>query len=370
MIMGTEERAVPRHPIRVVTSRTGLSPSVLRAWERRYGAVTPGRSEGGQRLYSDVDVRRLTLLARATAVGRAIGQLADFSDTQLEALVREDGAALVPDLVGSASVSGETARELLDAAVEAVTDMDGARLDKLLLRAAVVLNLDVLVDELMVPLLRSIGDLWAAGSLGPATERLASGIVRRFLEWLIEAVEAAPGSPVLVCATPTGHRHELGAILSGVVGAGTGWRPVLLGPDLPAREIAYAVLRLDADAVALSAIHPAVDPGLSGEIRRLVGMLPRDVDVLVGGPAALAHRGELDAQGAVVLQTLGQLRERLTNGALAQDRESGEPDGPDERGRTLDLGPPVSPTTPRSESRWRGRPATDRTSGAPDTASG
>ncbi|MBR43506.1 MAG: hypothetical protein CME18_03760 [Gemmatimonadetes bacterium] len=44
------EFAKPRHPIRVVAQRTGLSTPVLRAWERRYGVVTPNRSNGGQRL--------------------------------------------------------------------------------------------------------------------------------------------------------------------------------------------------------------------------------------------------------------------------------------------------------------------------------
>ena len=45
------------HPVRVVTQRTGLSPDLLRAWERRYRIVEPRRSAGGQRLYSDAGTR-------------------------------------------------------------------------------------------------------------------------------------------------------------------------------------------------------------------------------------------------------------------------------------------------------------------------
>jgi len=48
---------VPRYPVRVVAARTGLSPHVLRAWERRYQVVVPTRSEGGQRLYSGLDMK-------------------------------------------------------------------------------------------------------------------------------------------------------------------------------------------------------------------------------------------------------------------------------------------------------------------------
>ena len=63
---------------------------MLRAWERRYGAVTPTRSDGGQRLYSDDDIRRLQLLATAVDGGRSIGLIADLSAPELEALIDED----------------------------------------------------------------------------------------------------------------------------------------------------------------------------------------------------------------------------------------------------------------------------------------
>ena len=46
------------------------------AWEKRYAVVTPVRTAVGRRLYSDADVERLQLLARATLTGRTIGQVA------------------------------------------------------------------------------------------------------------------------------------------------------------------------------------------------------------------------------------------------------------------------------------------------------
>ena len=54
-------RPADRHAMRLVILRTGLTADLLRAWEKRYGAVTPMRSHGGQRLYSDADVERLWL---------------------------------------------------------------------------------------------------------------------------------------------------------------------------------------------------------------------------------------------------------------------------------------------------------------------
>ena len=63
--MQKSEAGVEWHPMRLVVLRTGLSPDLLRSWEKRYGAVQPDRSPGGQRMYSAADVERLSLLARA-----------------------------------------------------------------------------------------------------------------------------------------------------------------------------------------------------------------------------------------------------------------------------------------------------------------
>src|SRR5512143_2420604 len=87
---------LPRHPIRVVAQRTGLSGHVLRAWERRYHVVEPTRSEGGQRLYSEADIERLLLLRRLTEAGGAISQLAHLPSSELRRLAEAVPAPTVP----------------------------------------------------------------------------------------------------------------------------------------------------------------------------------------------------------------------------------------------------------------------------------
>ena len=42
-----------------LSKRSGVSPGLLRAWERRYGLLRPTRSAGGLRLYSAADVERV-----------------------------------------------------------------------------------------------------------------------------------------------------------------------------------------------------------------------------------------------------------------------------------------------------------------------
>ena len=55
--------------IRVVANRTGIAADTLRVWERRYGFPKPERRPGGSRIYSEDDIARLRLLARALEAG-------------------------------------------------------------------------------------------------------------------------------------------------------------------------------------------------------------------------------------------------------------------------------------------------------------
>lgn len=311
-----------RHPIRIVTRRTGLSAAALRAWERRYEAVTPDRTEGGQRLYSDEDVRRLTLLRQAVEGGRNIGHVASMSTDELERLVREDVAAGSggglrpaedddPSLDPDPTESSRGARPILEDAVAAAGRMDPASLESILTRGAMVLTPPVLVDEVLVPLLRRIGILWARGELGPATEHIASVVVRRFLDWLVTAQEGGAAAPMMVVGTPVGQIHEFGALLAGVTAATEGWRVMVLGPDLPGEDIAEAGIRKAAGVVALSALVPGDGDRLVREVRALRNGLPEEVAVMIGGSGATEVAGELASLGVKVFDELASFRKAV-----------------------------------------------------------
>ena len=87
----------PRHPIRIVSSRTGIPQDLLRAWEKRYQAVVPARSPNGRRLYSDADINKLRLLKRAVSAGRRIGDVASLTIEELNSLIEEDRVQSGPE---------------------------------------------------------------------------------------------------------------------------------------------------------------------------------------------------------------------------------------------------------------------------------
>jgi DNA-binding transcriptional MerR regulator/methylmalonyl-CoA mutase cobalamin-binding subunit len=303
----------PRYPVRLVALRTGLSPHVLRAWERRYAVVTPTRSEGGQRLYSELDIERLSRLRRLSARGHAISRIASLSLEQLSKLEEDtvstaEAAPAPPTGEPDGQEADDSVRELTLAALRSVREFAPNELDALLQRAVVTLGVPKFLDQVAAPMLRAIGHGWTVQSVSVAQEHMATAVIRRLLGWLLGVYQPGAGAPRIVVATPPGEGHELGALMVSVSAAAEGWRVTYLGPDLPAADLLAAARQTAASAVGLSLIHRG-DPSRSAAVvRELRAGLPPEVSLLVGGAGAHDLRAEAEAIGVEVLESLPQAR--------------------------------------------------------------
>ena len=322
--------SAPRHPIGVVARRTGLKPDLIRAWERRYGAVEPGRSETRRRFYSDADIERLLLLRRVVNTGRGISQVAGLSNAELEALIQAEPtpARLYAHPVHPPSNGDpdEVAEGFLNRCLAAAQRLDVREMELELDRASVLFSRTHLIERLLVPLMRRIGDLWHQGTLRPIHEHMASSVVRSFLGGMQGAYHPEISAPHLVVTTPPRQRHELGALLAAATAAGEGWQVTYLGPDLPPEEIAAAALQKGARALALSITYPPDDPMLMDDLRRLRRLLGASTALIVGGRACPAYSAVLQEIGAIQVEDLAGFRQQI--GAL---RAGGAETGPNGR---------------------------------------
>ena len=303
--------SLPRHPIAVVSERTGLSQDVLRVWERRYRAVAPTRTAGGERLYSDADVERLQLLDAAVAAGRRIGRVAALPTGDLADLVADDRAA--KERGAQAPLVSDADSTFIDTALERIRNLDARGLDELLRRSAAVIGTPAFLEQSVVPLLREIGDRWHNGRLSIAEEHMASAIIEAFVVVAIQTMVVPDGALSVLVATPSGSRHVIAAALVGAAASAAGWRPVFLGGDLPSAEIARAAIAGNALAVALSVVYSDDLRETLGELRRLRETLPAHVAVIVGGRAVLPHARSLERDGIEVGETIDTVRTILSN---------------------------------------------------------
>jgi DNA-binding transcriptional MerR regulator/methylmalonyl-CoA mutase cobalamin-binding subunit len=318
----TADLDTPRYPVRLVALRTGLSPHVLRAWERRYGVVAPSRSEGGQRLYSELDVERLRRLRSLSERGHSIGPIAKLT---LEQLTRLDENAVAEGARASTPAAGEpdahedavTTQELTLAALRATREFAPRDLQVLLERAAVTLGVPAFLDQVVTPVLRAIGHGWTVRSVSVGQEHMATAVIRRVLGWLLGMYEAGPDAPRIVVATPPGETHEMGALMVAVSAAAEGWAVTYLGPDLPIAELLAAARQTGARAVGLSIVDRNGRDEAAAVLGQIREGLPASVSLLVGGAAAGDLRARAEAAGADVLESLPETRAALQRIARA-----------------------------------------------------
>jgi DNA-binding transcriptional MerR regulator/methylmalonyl-CoA mutase cobalamin-binding subunit len=255
------------YAVGAVVRLTGLSEHVLRAWERRYGAISPRRTPGGTRRYSEADVERIKILQAAVEAGHTISELAPLPNEEIE---RRIWAARPPEA------------SPIDAIFEAAQRMDGAELERLLTMHFGALGPAVFAREIALPLLSRIGMAWEQGELSVAAEHLTSAQLRTVLGAALRSSALATARPPILFATPSGERHEFGLLVAALVAVGAGARVVYLGTDLPAEEVAGAASELGAAAVALSFV--ALDPASSqAYLRDLRERLAPAVGLWLGG---------------------------------------------------------------------------------------
>lgn len=305
-----EPQLVPRHSIAVVARRTGLTQLVLRAWERRYAAVTPSRTPTGRRKYTDYDVQKLTLLKYLTDSGHRIGDVAHLALEELQGLFEESGS--LPS-IPRVKDSGQPAsvEDLLAEALVAVENLDPRDLEAVLNTALVDLSKPDLRKLLLVPLMQEIGERWQDGKLRVSHEHMATSIIVAFLTSINSRYRVAPGAPVLAVATPAGHIHELGALLAASAAYEAGWDVLYLGADLPAEDIASAIKARGARAVLLSLVFPHADSSTIAELRELRQLLGPEMPIFAGGQAVPSYTVVLAEMGALAFSSVDHLDEAL-----------------------------------------------------------
>jgi MerR family transcriptional regulator, light-induced transcriptional regulator len=306
------------YPIGYVALTTGLSPHVIRVWEKRYGAVTPERTGKSRRLYSQRDIDHLKLLKAARSRGQRIGTAVELDEEALHRIVRHQNQPTDP-----AESKFETLKrfadssELLDACLEAVRRMDTSALTNGLRRAGAHLSRPSLLSGVIAPLMQQVGDGWADGSLRIMHEHFASNVVKGFLWEMIRSAPTQAHASAMVVTTPAGQLCEIGAMITAVTAADCGWNALYFGPSLPVEEIAAAALHERAEAVALSISCSVRADILGRELSLLRQALGDGVHLIVGGRAAGAYQQAVMAIGGRCFENLYEFSEFIAQPAFS-----------------------------------------------------
>lgn len=299
-------------PLRTVSRLTGLSPDLIRAWEKRYAVVQPTRGPRGARLYSAADVSQLRLLRQVVGGGRAIGDVARLARPALEALAGPTAAPATATATESAASAAPSyaAPVVVERALAELERFDAPALDRCLSNALIALGTREFVGQVACPLLGEVGQRWSDGRLSMADEHLLSGLMRSLLTGLLRT-RGVNAAPTVLLATPPGERHEFGLLMVGLLVADAGLNLCYLGTDLPASEVATAARRAKAAVVGLGLVNGDNQRTAIAEVRRVERELPPGTELWLGGSQASVVAAHVGSSRAIVLDQLNALETEL-----------------------------------------------------------
>jgi MerR family transcriptional regulator, light-induced transcriptional regulator len=266
--------------IQMVSQLTGLSAHTIRAWEKRYQALNPMRSDTGRRLYTSPEVERLTLLAQLTQIGSSIGQIAKLPDQELKALYGKLIASKNPHSpqmqpLNQSDFDIEDAKKNL---IQALSQYKVDVVSQILSDAKIATTPLVFAMEIFNPLLEEVQALVDKGVFQHAQVQALYALARFHAGTIIYShYERSLKSKSKVVLTSIENDHHCQHLyLSSLVTCHHGLDFIFLNSSLPAASIIEAVKATESDILMLS---------ISSERTQLSDVTPILDEIMSGVPS-------------------------------------------------------------------------------------
>jgi methanogenic corrinoid protein MtbC1 len=214
-----------------VSERLSVTTATLLTWERHHGLALGQSTDGRPRRYSPDDLAVLTRVRDQAVTARASAAAAAMVHARLTA----------------------TPTQLCTALLAATHRLDVATILEVLDCSAWLRGIPATIDDVVLPALREIGNLWSRGACDVAQENLATTTVQSWLHTQSQALPPPAAAPLVVLSCGPTEQHTLGLTALAVLLAHHGLAHLDLGARTPATSLRSTIHNAGASAVVLTA---------------------------------------------------------------------------------------------------------------------
>jgi DNA-binding transcriptional MerR regulator len=296
---------------KAVVKQTGVPAPTLRAWERRYGVLTPYRGENDYRLYSERDIAIIRWLREQGENGLSISQAIALLRTLIPTRAKDPAEAPdhdpqttqapfhsqeTSDLPATSStqaaLKAEPVARFIQHLFQACIQLDEAEASTLLTRAFALFTVEQVIEDIIQPVLVRVGDEWAGGRLPITIEHFATTLIRSQLETLYHSEPTPTSGPLIIVGCAPGEYHEVGALILALMlrRQHAGLRVANLGQNIEAAHLLESIQTMRPTVVCLSASLPETTQAIA-DISHQLAALPtvQRPSLVFGGRAFLIN---------------------------------------------------------------------------------
>jgi DNA-binding transcriptional MerR regulator len=298
----------PLYNTKAVVQQTGIPAPTLRAWERRYTFLLPGRADNSYRRYSERDIAVIRWLkervdggmsiSQAIALFRHLDEERSGSGLQQEEFLQEGDSAsfqvALPISPGNgqtqlstdsgAEENAQTPGEMTSSLgnvpqidiekkqdtypaihdmrttkmhlLEAFKVLDEATAENLMASMLAIYPVEQVCVKLIAPTLWDIGQLWEQGKITVSVEHFASAFFRGILTNLFHVTpDAGAGPLVIVCCAPW-EAHELAPLMLALLLRRANMHVVYLGQSIEIAGLLDTIRQMTPALICVSLTLP------------------------------------------------------------------------------------------------------------------
>ena len=155
------------YSIKDLEKLSGIKAHTLRIWEKRYGILTPKRTDSNIRYYEDADLQKVLNIALLRSKGYKISKIAEFTESDIVRLTAE---------LSEVDVAFE---DHIDVLSMAMFELNEFKFNKILDHYIKENGFSHTMEKVIYPFLEKLSMMWMAGSIKSAHESFITYFVRR-----------------------------------------------------------------------------------------------------------------------------------------------------------------------------------------------
>jgi DNA-binding transcriptional MerR regulator len=264
--------------INVISNASGVMPHTIRTWEKRYQIFTPERSEGGQRIYSEVDLDKAKLIVALIDQGHTISSLAKYSLQNLRSL-----------LVVNKSEDSESDKKFISFEIKKLLKhlkkFDIDLVASVMQHLRLSIGVKEFIFKIVLPVIHEIEKLSFKGMYSVTQEHIISTIVRDQLHQINLANEG-PNSDRFALVTPEGNLHELPILIAEIICHANRIPTNYFGASHPAECLSEAVNAIKCKTIVMGAISSVqwnYEENIVKYLEKVDEHLRINVEIMLGG---------------------------------------------------------------------------------------
>jgi DNA-binding transcriptional MerR regulator len=260
-----------KYSIKDLETLSGIKAHTIRIWEKRYGVITPDRTDTNIRTYCDSDLKKLLNIALLNNNGLKISKICKLNDADISQEVEK------------IALSDTSYPTYIDRLVVAMVDLDRPKFEEMLRDGTEKLGFEDFCINVLYPFLQKVGVMWMANSINPAQEHFISSLIIQKMYVATDKLYSPEEKKTkTIFYLREGELHEMGLLFYRYLMKKRGTDAIYLGQSVPFEDLKQVVHAHQPDYLVTAFVATMEEDALATYLNDLSEAFPKQKIIVSG----------------------------------------------------------------------------------------